>query len=191
VGGTIDRDADLVVVLDEDARPIGVATKGDAHAAPGIPHLAFSVVLTDPSGEQMLLQRRAIGAQHFAGAWSNSCCSHPRPGEGLLEAAERRIREELGVAARDLREVGSFWYEATDPASGRIEREHDVVIVGVLDAELSAGLPIDPLDVEEVRWWPVLRSGSVDDLGPVTPWLGRVLDIATASEALQRRATPS
>jgi isopentenyl-diphosphate Delta-isomerase len=168
------RDEDLVVLLDEQALPVGTASKGTAHTAPGLPHLAFSVVLTDASGERMLLQRRAVGAQHFADAWSNSCCIHPRPAESPIEAAQRRIGEELGISAEGLRVVGSFWYRAADPVGGRVEHEHDVVLVGV-----AVGDPVpDLVDVAEVRWWPVGLPVSSAELGPTTPWLAQVLEIA-------------
>ena len=174
------RDEDLVFLLDEQARPVGTATKGLAHTDPGLPHLAFSVVLTDASGELMLLQRRAVGAQHFAGAWSNSCCSHPRPGETTLDAAQRRIGEELGIMGQDLRVVGGFWYRAADPAGGRVEHEYDMVVVGV-----AVGDPVpDPVDVAEVRWWPVDRSVESNDLGPTTPWLAQVLEIALGPDGI-------
>lgn len=169
-------DTDLVVLLDEHARPIGTAPKGEAHTGSGLPHLAFSLVLLDDTGTSMLVQQRSEGAQHFSGAWSNTCCSHPRPSEDPVQAALRRVGEELGMSATDLRIAGSFWYRAADPASGRVENEHDVVIVGT-----AVGAPRpDPDQVADTRWWPVADHARVDDLGPITPWFRDVLRIAFA-----------
>ena len=167
-------------MLDDAARPVGVVTKGVAHTSPGVPHLAFSLLLMDPAGERMLLQRRASGAQHFAGAWSNTCCSHPRPGETPIAAAHRRVVEELGIEGSDLRVAGSFWYHAEDPVSGRVEREHDVVIVGVADADPRP----DPDQVDAVRWWPVGQRNAVEQLGPITPWFRDVLRVAFDDPAI-------
>jgi isopentenyldiphosphate isomerase len=45
-----------------------------------------SVQLRDRSG-RLLLQKRHIGKYHSGGLWSNTCCSHPRPGEDTAAAA--------------------------------------------------------------------------------------------------------
>ena len=63
--------ASSVVVVDSAGRPSGRADKLAAHAPPGTPHLAFSVVLFDKAG-RVLLQRRSPDKYHFAGLWSNS-----------------------------------------------------------------------------------------------------------------------
>jgi isopentenyl-diphosphate delta-isomerase len=84
-----------VIRVDEDDRAIGPAGKIDVHRS-GELHRAFSVFLFDHSG-RLLLQKRARGKYHSGGLWANSCCGHPRPGEAARAAAERRLREELGV----------------------------------------------------------------------------------------------
>ena len=46
----------------------------------------------------MLIQRRALSKYHTAGLWSNTACSHPRKNELTLEAANRRLIEEMGIS---------------------------------------------------------------------------------------------
>lgn len=41
--------------------------------------------------------------------WDNACCFHPRAGETLCNAVERRLLEELGISCT-CREVDSFVY---------------------------------------------------------------------------------
>lgn len=48
----------------------------------------------------MLLQQRHPAKYHSGGLWANSCCGHPRPGEPTLQAARRRLGEELGATAK-------------------------------------------------------------------------------------------
>lgn len=127
-----DARASDVVVVDEAAGVVGAMDKLAAHSQPATRHLAFSVVLFDASGAT-LLQRRAGTKYHFAGRWSNTCCSHPRPGEPLLAAARRRVDEELRMVCPPLRVHGAFWYHAEDPGSGLAEHEYDVVLVGQVD----------------------------------------------------------
>ena len=37
-----------------------------------------------------------LGKYHNGGLWTNTCCSHPLPGEDVLAAANRRLLEEMG-----------------------------------------------------------------------------------------------
>ncbi|MFX4740593.1 NUDIX domain-containing protein, partial [Acinetobacter baumannii] len=54
-------------------------------------HRAFSVFIFNDDGE-LLLQQRAVSKYHSGGLWTNTCCSHPRPGETTIDAAKRRLR---------------------------------------------------------------------------------------------------
>jgi isopentenyl-diphosphate delta-isomerase len=165
---------DTVVLVDEAGEPTGIAAKLRAHAPPGLLHLAFSVVLYRPDG-LVLLQQRAGTKYHFPLAWANSCCSHPRPGEGVVGSAERRVRDELGLDCR-LAEVGTFTYRATCPVSGLVEYEFDHVLVGVVHAD-----PIpDPTEVAALRWAvpaEVITAPPADG----APWLVPVLRLAERS----------
>lgn len=131
-----------VILVTPDDVPVGIADKTGAHER-GLLHRAFSVFVFSPSGE-WLLQRRATGKYHSAGLWSNTCCSHPRPGEKIEDAAHRRLQEEMGFDC-PLESAFSFLYRAPLDG-GMIEHEFDHVFVGV-----HAGDP-DP-DPEEVGAW--------------------------------------
>src|SRR3989338_5068869 len=96
-----------VVLVDESDKPVGQAEKLEAHRL-GLLHRAFSVFVFDPQGE-LLLQQRAASKYHAAGLWANTCCGHPRPGEDLVAAAHRRLREELGLSCR-LSRAGQLTY---------------------------------------------------------------------------------
>ena len=84
-----------VILVDARDREVGTDAKLSAHAE-GKLHRALSVFVFDTDGN-MLLQRRAATKYHSGGLWSNTCCSHPRPGESVHEAAQRRLREEMGL----------------------------------------------------------------------------------------------
>ena len=137
---------ETVVLVDREDRETGRAEKLWAHRDGGVRHRAFSVMLRNGKGE-WLLQRRAAGKYHFPGLWSNTCCSHPRPGEGAEEAAHRRLREELGVDC-PLEEAFVFEYRATSEATGLTEHEVDHVFTGTWEGEVK----VDPEEVGEVRW---------------------------------------
>ena len=120
-----------VILVDEDDVELGAEEKLAAHEPPGQLHRAISVFLFDTSG-RILLQRRARQKHHFRGLWGNTACSHPRPGEEIVVAGQRRLREEMGIQAR-LRKLGWFIYRAEDEESGLVEHELDHVLVGTSD----------------------------------------------------------
>ncbi len=160
----------VVVTVDEDGRPTGVMNKAAAHRGAGVRHLAFSVVIFDHE-ERMLLQRRTEDKATFGGHWANACCSHPFPGESIVAAAERRVREELGVALVGATEQGRFSYAAIDPATGMGENELDVVVVGRIGSD-----PVpDDGEIAELRWFTRAELASSDLLR--APWLDGVLEI--------------
>lgn len=115
-----------VVLVDEKDNEIGVSEKLEAHRS-GQLHRAFSIFIFNSKGD-MLLQQRATDKYHSGGLWTNACCSHPRPNESTLQAAERRLKEELGMGA-PLKFLFSFQYKA-DFENGLTEHELDHVFIG-------------------------------------------------------------
>ena len=77
----------MLITVDAQDRETGVVDKLTAHRR-GILHRAFSIFVFDANA-RLLLQQRARGKYHSGGLWSNTCCSHPRPGESLLDSAHR------------------------------------------------------------------------------------------------------
>ena len=137
---------ETVILVREDDTPIGECEKLAAHQDGGQLHRAFSIFVFDSQG-RLMLQRRAREKYHFGGLWTNTCCSHPRPGETSLAAAQRRLTEELGFTVA-LTEVGSFLYRAEDATSGLTEHELDHVFFG----EFSAAPTPNPAEVMDWRW---------------------------------------
>ncbi|MBX7269936.1 isopentenyl-diphosphate Delta-isomerase [Micromonospora sp. Llam7] len=182
------REGHLVELVDDTGRPVGSATVAAAHQPPGRLHRAFSVLLVAPDG-RVLLQRRAAVKTRFPLRWANSCCGHPRPGEALTEAANRRLSEELGAGPVPLTEVGIHLYRAEDPATGRVEVEYDHVLRG----EFGTDQPLrpDPAEVAELRWVDPAQLAVAIDRDPdvYAPWLSGVLDrLLHPSEPTGRRA---
>jgi isopentenyl-diphosphate delta-isomerase len=137
---------DEVVLVDENDRPLGFLPKRRAHEAGGVLHRAFSIFIFDRH-KRMLLQLRGENKYHFGGQWTNTCCSHPRKGEGLLEAAHRRLQQEMGFDV-PLQELFSFIYRAYDAQSGLTEHEFDHVFVGEYDGEPRP----NPAEVDGWQW---------------------------------------
>ena len=169
----------MVVLVDEAGVPTGVAAKLVAHEPPGRLHLAFSAVLYRSDG-LVLLQQRAGAKYHFPLTWGNSCCSHPQPGEDVVESAERRVREELGLDCQ-LRDVGTLIYRAVCPVSGLVEHEFDHVLVGEVEGDPAP----DPTEIARLRW---AVAADVLSAPPAksAPWLVPVLRLAEGRAARRR-----
>jgi len=121
-----------VILVNEKDEVIGRMEKMDAHKT-GVLHRAFSIFIFNDR-QEMLLQQRSLNKYHSGGLWTNACCSHPRPGENTLQAAQRRLKEEMGFDTI-LREVFDFTYRATFD-NGLTEWEFDHVFVGYYDGVL-------------------------------------------------------
>jgi isopentenyl-diphosphate Delta-isomerase len=135
---------DQVILVDVNDVQVGVEDKLRAHRE-GKLHRAFSVFVVNAHGE-MLLQRRALDKYHSGGLWSNTCCSHPRPGETTAAAAHRRLREEMGFDCT-LSPLYRFVYRA-ELDGGMIEHECDTVLIGVHNDDPAP----DPVEVSDWRW---------------------------------------
>ena len=158
-----------VILVDDDDRPVGTAEKMDAHRR-GRLHRAVSVFVFNSEGA-LLIQRRAMDKYHSGGLWSNTCCSHPRPGEDTLDAARRRLREEMGIDCA-LTPVHRFVYRA-ELDGGLCEHEYDHVFFGRCDVPPAP----DPREVADWRWSPVPAVLSDVVLRPweYTVWFGLAL----------------
>ena len=159
--------ADEVVLVDEDGRPLGAAPRTTVHTADTPLHQAFSLYLFDDEG-RVLITRRALDKRTWPGVWTNACCGHPRPGEQLGAAVRRRLGEELGLQVEDLQVVlPDFSYRAVD-ASGIVEHELCPVLVGRAVGDLRP----DPEEVAEHAWvpWPDLVTAIRATPGVYSPW---------------------
>lgn len=123
-----------VILVDLNDKEIGVMEKMDAHRNP-ILHRAFSIFIFNDK-QEILLQQRAWEKYHSGGLWTNTCCSHPMPGEETLNAANRRLKEEFGFETA-LKKAFEFTYQASF-SNGLIEHEFDHVYVGNYNGIIKA-----------------------------------------------------
>ncbi|MTE13806.1 isopentenyl-diphosphate Delta-isomerase [Nocardia sp. CT2-14] len=173
----VDRETLLVELVDEQGRTQGELSVAVAHTAPGRLHRAFSILLFDATG-RVLLQQRAAVKTRFPLLWTNTCCGHPEPGQAVVDAAAKRLDEELGLTA-DLSEVGTFIYQATDPNTGRVEFEYDHVLIGRPEDITPRPNPDEVADIAWIRL-DALAEDVAAEPARYTPWLSGVLDTITA-----------
>jgi isopentenyl-diphosphate delta-isomerase len=151
---TESSDCDQIVLVDAHDIPQGIAPKIEVHRR-GLKHRALSVLVRDPVGN-MLIHRRNPEKYHSGGLWTNACCSHPRPDESAVEAAHRRLTEEMGVRC-EVKPLFTTQYRAA-VSNGYIEDE----VVHAFGGTYEGPVAPDPAEVAEWKWMPF--EALTDDL---------------------------
>lgn len=168
--------AEQVVLVNENDVEVGVGEKLAVHIQ-GKLHRAFSVfVLRKREGRvEVLLQQRSSVKYHSANLWTNSCCGHPRVGENIIIAAERRLCEEMGFSV-ELQEIGKFHYTAELASVGLIENELDHVLIGFYDCDK---FQVNLEEVQNCCWVDIFTLYSELQQSPqkYTVWLPEALDL--------------
>ena len=133
-----------VILVDTNDNEIGIEEKIEAHKSRKL-HRAFSIFILNSQNE-MLLQQRANNKYHSGGLWTNTCCSHPRQGEEIEQAAHRRLKEEMGFDC-NLKKAFHFIYKA-ELDNGLVENEFDHVFIGNYKGKVNP----DPNEVNDYKW---------------------------------------
>ena len=153
-----------VVLVDKNDNPIGLMEKIEAHRR-GLLHRAFSVFIIDDAN-RLLLQKRSQTKYHSPGLWTNTCCSHPRNGEIVIDAANRRLMQEMGMSA-NLKHMFSFIYRA-EFDNGLIEHEFDHVFIGKSNSDPV----INSDEVCEWKWTEIkkIKKDIIENSHHYTEW---------------------
>lgn len=136
---------EVVILVDQHDNEIGTEEKIEAHRK-GLLHRAFSIFVFNKN-DKMLIHQRAFSKYHSGGLWTNTCCSHPRPNEKTIDAAHRRLQEELGFDC-DLEKQFSFIYRVDLIQDGLIEYEFDHVFFGRYEGQMN----LNPDEIADIAW---------------------------------------
>ncbi len=119
---------ELVVLVDKKNNQIGTTQKETVHSDHTPLHRGFSLFVFNKNRE-LLVTRRAATKKTFPDVWTNTVCGHPGPKEDVVEAARRRLKDELGIIARDIKVVAPYRYRFAD-IHGIVENEICPILVG-------------------------------------------------------------
>ncbi|MES1949674.1 isopentenyl-diphosphate delta-isomerase [Salinisphaera sp. S4-8] len=159
-------DDEPLILVDSDDNVLGYKPKAAAHEGDGVLHRAFSIFLFDDMG-RVWLQQRAPGKQLWGGYWANSCCSHPRRGETVDDAASRRLHEELGVSA-ELTFLYRFEYHAH---FGSIGAEHELCSVYIAKSDTPVTTNANEIAASQAVTPDTLDHELAEHPERYTPWL--------------------
>ena len=155
-----------VVLVDEMNNVLGTLPKSVVHNKETPLHRAFSVYLFNMNRE-LLIQQRSHLKRSWPLVWSNSCCGHPQLNESTIDAAKRRIKEELGLEIDFIEEVADYRYRAYK--DGITENEICPILIAFTS---SSSLFLNDDEVEAVRWlrWPDFLDTLRQDHLNFSPW---------------------
>lgn len=159
-----------VILVDENDIQTGVTEKLEAHEK-ALLHRAVSVFIVNSAGD-WILQRRAFDKYHSNGLWTNTCCTHPHPGESVFDAAKRRLREEMGIVCNVTWLFSFIYREKLD--NDLTEHELDHVFLGITDNE-----PV--INTSEVEEWekisyPDLQNDITQNPDKYTYWFRAIYE---------------
>ncbi len=95
---TNDNQAELLVVVDEDDNILNYLPRGQVHQQKLL-HRTISVSVFNDQG-QILLQKRSINKDNNPGKLACAVGGHVSKGKDYEQAAERELKEELGISAK-------------------------------------------------------------------------------------------
>lgn len=157
---------ELVVLVDEKNSPIGTAPKDTVHSKTTPLHRGFSLFLFNSKG-QVLLTQRALTKKTFPGVWTNTVCGHPAVEESVVDAAKRRLQDELGIVCDNLQEMAPYRYKVADQ-NGIYENEICPILIGQYQGDPTPAVD-EVNDWKWVNWTEFLREIN-DNPMAYSPW---------------------
>lgn len=151
---------ELFQLVDREGRPVGQATREQAHGNPRLIHLVVHLHVFDSTG-RLLLQKRALGKDTNPGRWDTSVGGHVRAGEEVRAALTREAREELGIDASGAESLYDYLY------GNSFETEFARCFRLTHDGRLSP----DAEEIDEVRFFAWREIRGMIGTGTLTPML--------------------
>lgn len=129
-------------VVNERDEVIGQNTRNEVHRL-GLMHRAVHVLVFNAAG-RIFLQKRSMKKDRQPGVWDSSASGHVDSGEDYDACAIRELREEIGLA---LREVPQRLFKL--PASEATDQEH----LWVYRCEAEGPFTLHPDEIERGGWF--------------------------------------
>lgn len=133
---------ELLEIVNEKGEVIGILPRSKIHGNPSLIHRVVHVLVFNKKGE-LLLQKRSMNKDVAPGKWDTSVGGHVNPGEDLLEAAYREMKEELGITICEPSFL--YTYIHSNPYEGELVHTYSCIY----DGEIS----LNRDEIDEVRFW--------------------------------------
>jgi len=135
-------DKEIFETVDTEGRVTGLGTRSELHSNPSLIHRVVHVMVFNGQGN-LLLQKRSMNKDIAPGRWDTSVGGHVNPGEPVLDAAVREMKEELGISAPGLQFLYSYLF--------RNHRESEMV--STFTCICDGTVQFNTEEIDEVRFW--------------------------------------
>jgi isopentenyldiphosphate isomerase len=157
----MDKQDEILDLLNEQGEIIGTIPRGECHGDPGKRHRASHILVRNGAGNYFL-QKRSTAKKIQPGKWDSSVGGHVPSGESYEQGALRELSEELGVQlSDDSRLQFAHDYVWQSP----VETEH----VRTYILEHEGPFNCDPEEIEEGRFWSVAEMRAAQGSGELSP----------------------
>ena len=133
---------EILEVVDEKGDVLKLAKRSEIHSNPSLIHRVVHVLVFDKKG-RLLLQKRSRNKDVAPGKWDTSVGGHVNPGEDILEAAKREMREELGISDCRLDYLYAYLF------SNHIESE----LVSTFSCIYKGKFFFNKDEIDEIEFW--------------------------------------
>jgi isopentenyl-diphosphate delta-isomerase type 1 len=133
---------EILEVVDEKGDVLKLAKRSEIHSDPSLMHRVVHVLVFDKKG-RLLLQKRSLNKDVAPGKWDTSVGGHVNPGEDILEAAKREMKEELGISDCTLNYLYAYLF------SNHIESE----LVSTFSCIYNGKLLFNKDEIDEIAFW--------------------------------------
>ena len=133
---------EILEVVDEKGDMLKLAKRSEIHGNPSLIHRVVHVLVFDKKG-RLLLQKRSLNKDVAPGKWDTSVGGHVNPGEDILEAAKREMKEELGISDCRLDYLYAYLF------SNHIESE----LVSTFSCIYSGKFFFNKDEIDEIAFW--------------------------------------
>ena len=140
----ISDNSEKLEIVDTEGKVIGLAERAELHRDPSLIHRVVHVLVFNRKGE-LLLQKRSRQKDVAPGKWDTSVGGHVAPKEDVLAAAQREMREELGITGCELRHLYRYLF------SNRRESE----LVDTFSCVCEGAITFNKEEIDEVAFWDI------------------------------------
>jgi isopentenyl-diphosphate delta-isomerase type 1 len=159
---------DIFDIVNDQDQVIGSAPRSEVHAK-GFKHRATHMLIYNANGE-LLIQLRSPNKDRHPNTWDSSAAGHVDSGENYEIAANRELREELGISVPRLNEIG--YLKACAETGQEFVKVYEATHEGPFQAQVEEIAELRWITIPELEKW--MREKPAD-FSPSMPYLWRKL----------------
>lgn len=129
-------------IVDRNGEVIGIRPRSEIHGNPSLIHRVVHILVFNREGE-LLLQKRSMNKDVAPGKWDTSVGGHVNPGEDLLEAVRREMKEELGITVSEPEFL--YTYIHSNPYESELVYTYSCIYEGEISFNKD--------EIDEIRFW--------------------------------------